>query len=268
ERFPVRLPFAVSSGITAGGSYAMMGSLGSPGDNRTVESVNLADGRVGWGWRTRGLVWATPQVDPTGNSLVVAGEDGTVTSLPVGEGAPSGVNWSTRLTGAVTASPAITPEHVVVGSHDGLVRCLDLATGNVNWLEGVDAPIRTGPWIVGGMEKVLRPSGVEGAPDIEVQTYQGIAFARNRNGLYAFDLASGARLFEDPEARRPVCRTGRWVVTIDRSRTLSFRDAEDGYEVKGRLPLGMFDLIPTNGSDGAIFGCTHDGGIVAAVPGP
>ena len=61
-------------------------------------------------------------------------------------------------------------------------------------------------------------------------------------------------------------RTLNWVVTLDSRGQALLHDAENGYEVKGRLGLQMFDLMPTNASDGAIDGCTHDGGLVAAIP--
>jgi len=266
--FPSRLPFATSSGVANNGSRVWIGSLGSPRNNRTVESLSLANGRGGWGWRTRGLLWATPVLDPSGNSLVVAGEDGTVTSLPTGAEAPEEPNWSVKLTGAVTATPVVTPEHVVVGAHDGTLRCLGLSTGETLWLQGLDSPLRRSPWVFGATRSVTRSSGVEGAPEVTVQAYTGIAFARNRDTLFAFDLVSGEKLFEDTAARRPICHAGRWVVVLDDHKRLVLRDSKDGYAVKQTIDFGMIDLIPSNASDGAIFACTHDGGIVAAIPGP
>ncbi len=268
DRFPVRLSFAASSGVDSDGSRVYVGSLGSPRNNRTVESVSLADGRRGWGWRTHGLLWATPVVSPDGQSLIIAGEDGTVTSLSTGVTEPSEPNWSVHLTGAIDATPAVTPAHVVVGSQDGILRCIDLGSGQVKWLQGLDDPIRTNPWVFGRKQKVKRSSGVEGAPEIEVEVYGGIAFAHNRRGLFAFDLEKGTPLFNDPAGLRPLCWSGRWVVTLDASRTATFWDSQDGYQAKGRLGLQMFDLIPTNPKDGGIFGVTHDGGVVAAVPAP
>ena len=47
-----------------------------------------------------------------------------------------------------------------------------------------------------------------------------------------------------------------------------FLNIEVSDEVKGKLDLSMFDLIPSNSGDGAVFGCTHDGGLVVAIPTP
>jgi outer membrane protein assembly factor BamB len=266
--FPRRLPYAASAGVAATASYAFIASLGRPGDARTLDSVSLVDGNDGWGWRTSALLWASPQVDPSGGSLILAAEDGVITSVATGGARPDAANWMRRMTAAVTATPAVSPDHVVVGSHDGIVRCLDLSSGEVLWLEGIDAPIKVAPWILGSMRGESRSSGIEGAPDIAVQTFQGAAFVRNRAGLFAFDVRTGTRLFEDPAATRPIALVGDYVLTIDRNRNVDLRDSKDGYKVKGRLKLGMFDLVPTNSSDGAVYGVTHDGAIVAAIPNP
>jgi outer membrane protein assembly factor BamB len=266
--FPTRLPFASSSGVTNNGSRIWIGSLGSPRNNRTVESLSLVNGRRGWGWRTRGLLWASPVVDPSGNSLVVAGEDGTVVSLNAGGEAPSEPNWTVTLTGAVTATPVVTPEHVVVGAHDGTLRCIALGSGEILWLNGLDSPLRQSPWVLGRMGSVTRSSGVEGAPEVQVKAYTGIAFARNRDTFFAYDLVKGDELFKDTAGRRPVCLQGHWVTTLDDHKRLVFRDAKSDYEVTGKLDVSMFDLMPANATDGAVFGCTHDGGLVVAIPTP
>lgn len=266
--FPSRLPFACSSGVGNSGSRIWVGSLGSPRDNKLLESVSLADGRLGWGWRTRGFLYASPVVDPSGKSVIIASESGMVTSLPAGMNTPEEPNWVRSVHSPVVATPVVTPEHVVVGAQDGTFRCLELASGEVLWFHGLDTPLRTSPWVLGRTTRVRRASGVEGAGDIEVMAYVGIAFARNQGGLHAFDLSRGGKLFCDEPLSRPIVRKGRYVLTMDKKRTLLFRDAESDYEIKGRLGLQMFDLIPTNSTDGAIYGCTHDGGIVAAIPAP
>ena len=266
--FPTRLPFASSSGVTNNGSRVWVGSLGSPRNNRTVESLSLVNGRPGWGWRTRGILWATPVVDPSGNSLVIAGEDGTITSLPAGGEIPEEANWSVKVTGAVTATPVVTPEHVVVGAHDGTLRCIDLGSGEIRWLHGLDSPLRRSPWVLGRMGTVTRSTGVEGAPEVEVKAYTGVAFARNRDTLFAYDLSKGDELFSSTSDRRPICLHGKWVTTLDDHKRLVFRDAGGEYAVTGKLDLSMFDLIPSNSDDGAIFCCTHDGGLVVAIPTP
>ena len=94
----------------------------------------------------------------------------------------------------------------------------------------------------------------------------GIAFVRNFGGLFAFDLETGKKLFQSRCRGRPLLKQGKYIVTLDRRCHACFWDSEDGYKIKGRLDLSPFDLIPTNTHDGAIYGCTADGSVVAAIP--
>jgi outer membrane protein assembly factor BamB len=266
DGFPARLPFAVSSGCSANASHVFVASLGSPQDAKTVVAYGLADGRSSWGYRSRGLVWATPTVDPSGKLLVIASESGATNAVSVGSVNMGQDAWALSGTAPISASPAVTPSQVVLGSQDGVLRCADLGSGEVLWLEGLGAPIEKRPWVLGGWTKTMRSTGVEGAAEVAVDTYTGIAFTRTRQGLYAHDLTAGTPLFREPRMSRPVCRQGRWILTMDLEHRLLLRDAEDGYKVKGRMDLRMFDLIPTNETSGQIFGITHDGMVVAASP--
>ena len=141
--FPVRLPFAASSGIAANGSSVWMGSLGSAGDVKTLASISLITGRRGWGFGTSGMIFASPVLDPKGDTLVVATDDGAAMAFAAEAEAPDGTLWSTNELGKVYAAPAVTPDHVVIGSSDGLLRCLNVHSGEANWLQGLDAPIKT-----------------------------------------------------------------------------------------------------------------------------
>jgi outer membrane protein assembly factor BamB len=212
-------------------------------------------------------VWATPTADPSGNLLVVAIENGTTQAVDAEGNGMWDVAWTLPGTGPIAASPNVTPQQVVIGSQDGILRSVDLGSGRVNWLEGLQDPIDRRPWVLGSMTRVKRPSGVEGAADIDVDVFTGIAFARTRQGLFAFDLESGKALFQEPRYEaRPIAKNGRWVLTMDREHRLLVRDSEDAYRVKGRLDLRMFDLVLTNESNGQVVGVTSDGMVVLATP--
>ena len=166
-----------------------------------------------------------------------------------------------------SSAPAVTPDHVIVGTWDGLLYNLNLLSGEVNWMRTVNDPVRkTGPWVLGANKKVKIPSEIEGAADVELTRYEGIAFARTDSGLYAFDLVSGEPLFQDEEGGRPILMNGKWVLIRHRGGRVTLRDASDGYAVKGELDLRMLSLVPTNRATGAFFAVTHDGGVVAALP--
>ena len=266
EGFPVRLPYGVSGGVGANAAMVWISALGSANDNKTLTSLNLANGRPAWGWYTSGLLSADPVVDPSGKLLVVAADNGVVMAVEATAQTPEEPAWSVRGLGAITATPAVTPDHIVVVGHDGLVRVMDLRSGEVLWMQNIGDAVKSDPWVLGATEVEERPSGVEGAPPIKVDVYKGIVFARNTAGLHAFNLTDGEPLFHETCGGKPLIRQGKWVVTLDRNRMATLRDSSDGYKVKGRLNLNMFDLLPTNETGGAIYGVTSDGYVVAAIP--
>jgi outer membrane protein assembly factor BamB len=265
-RFPVRLNYTASSGIDVNASGVFIGSLGSVGNNKTLETVNLLTGRPGWGYRNTGMLWGAPTLSPDGEIVVTACDDGVVTALAASASAPSTENWIRDLGGGVRGRVAVTPAHVFVGNDDGILYCLDLFSGRVNWLQGLDERIRAAPWVFGSHKVTKHAAGVDGAADVEVKRYEGLVFARNVKGLHAFDLRSGAAAFSDPAGGRPLVRNGKYLLTVAGKNQVTIRDASDGFKVVGKLNLGMFDLVPCNDANGEIFACTADGNIVAAIP--
>lgn len=265
---PARVPFACSSGCSANNSTAYLGSLGSPNDNKTVETISLADGSQGWGYRTAGRVVATPTVDPSGTILIVASEDRSVTSLPAnpaGE-SPQGPNWEASTLAATVANPVLTKDWLFLGSKDNFLRCYDLHSGLVRWMQGVDAPITKTPWVVGrAFSEEVSTGGAEGAQKVKVEKFRGHAFVRNANGLFAFDAESGVPVFKDSDAERPLVQVGDWVVTLDTAKGAQLRRGK-GLPVVQTVPFGVFDLLPTNSTDGSIFAATGDGVVLLASP--
>lgn len=265
--FPKRLGFAASSGVAVNASSAFLGSLGSVGSNRTVESVNLATGRGGWGWLASGLVFGPPQLDETGQNVVFGTDDGRVISLPAGALPPRSANWERAVGSSVRHGVAVSPNVVVVGARDGVVHGLDADTGSVRWLANIGGEIQGTPWILGSEVTVLEDTGIEGAEPIARRVYTGVAFTRNVRGLTAFNLASGEIVFRDLDASRPLVRHGDWLLTLDNNRVVTFRNSKANYEPGAEtLDLGMLDLVPTNRLDGAIYAATSDGTILAAIP--
>jgi hypothetical protein len=266
--YPNYLPYAPSAGIAAGTSMVWIASMGSPRDNKTLATLELATGSPGWGWYTTSLVMGDPVLDPSGTTLVVASEDGVVLALPATATVPEEPAWRRDKLGTITTTPVVTPEHVIVASHDGLVRAFDLKSGEILWMKSVGQAVRSNPWVLGGTVVEERSTGVEGAPTIKVEVYKGLVFVRNLGGLHAFDIQTGELVFTDAKGTRtrPLARQGKWLLIVDEDRRVTLRDASDGFKPKATLDLSMFDLMPSNPYDGTIYGVTADGGIVAAVP--
>lgn len=267
DRFPRKLPYAAASGIASASGMVYVPSLGRPGHNKTLETVNLLTGRSGWGFSGTSLILGGAQTDPKGDTVIFAGDDGIVTSLNASSQAPKEENWSVQVSGAVDSGLAVTPDHVVLATHDGLVYCLDVRSGERLWLKGADNPFRKrAPWVLGRTATVNKSAGVEGAADVKVEQYTGIAFARNMDGLHAFDLTTGTPLFTDKSGGRPVSMYGKWVVTVNGKGQLVLRDSTDGYKVKGTMNVRMLELMPTNRAGGEIYAVTNDGGVVISIP--
>lgn len=266
DRSPVRLGFTASSGVAATAGTAFVGSLGSPSNNKTLETVNLADGMPGWSYRTLGRVVATPVVDPTGEIVLVASEDRTLTSLPTRQATlmPT-TNWVSETTAANTCAPAVTKDWAFLGSDDNLLRAYDLHSGTVQWLKGLDAPVRKTPWVVGRTVSKSVSTGGEGAPVTKVESFEGYVFARNAVGLHCFVAATGEAVFADAGSERPVMMHGDWVVTLDSAKNAQFRKGK-GLPVVRTVPFGMFDFLPTNGRDGQVIAGFADGTILLASP--
>ncbi len=266
SRFPVRLPYAASTGIAVNNSLVFVGSLGRVGNNKTFESVNLLTGRSGWGYRTRGMPWGAPTLDPSGQNVYVTADNGVVTALPASPSAPSNALWARDTGAGIRGSAAVTPDQVIVGNDDGVLYSLNVHSGKVGWIKGLDERIRSTPVVFGGMKTVKVSTGVEGAPPVEVKRYEGLVFARNVKGLHCFDLRSGADRCMDKAGGRPICQNGKYIVTCNAKRHLTIRDAEKKFAVAGTIKLGMVDLIPANDENGEIFAVTADGTVLVAVP--
>jgi outer membrane protein assembly factor BamB len=267
DRSPVRLGFAPSSGVSATASTAFIGSLGSARGNKTLETINLADGSPGWGYRTAGRIVATPTVDPAGDVVIVASEDKGLMSLPASQSplATATVNWRTETLAANKLPPVLTKDWGYIASDDNLVRGFDLHSGTVMWTQGIDVPARKAPWLLGGMVGSTVSAGGEGASSARIERYEGFVFVKNPIGLHAFDAATGEVVFKDAGAERPLVKVGDWVVTLDGANQAQLRKGK-GLPVVQTAGLGMFDFLPTNSRDGVLVAGQSDGTIFLAVP--
>lgn len=263
---PARLPFSPSSGISATAGWAFVGSLGSPVDNKTVEAINLADGKIGWGYRTMSRVSATPTPDPSGEILLVLSENRTVTSLPTNQSSmPVRVNWTVQTLGVNTAAPAMVRDWAFLGSEDNLLRCIDVGSGETRWLKGLDAPARKTPWVVGRTVARTVPTGGEGSPTARVESFEGYVFAKNALGLHAFDADTGAEVFKDAKGLRPLVMEREWVVTLTESKQAQLRKGK-GLPVVATADFSRFDFLPTNGRDGQVVAAYANGLLLLASP--
>jgi outer membrane protein assembly factor BamB len=267
DRSPARLPYSPSSGVSATVGTAFIASLGSPNDNKTLETINLADGTPGWGYRSLGRVVATPTLDWSGESVLLLSEDRTVTSLPANQAgsAPAQINWQAETLAANTVAPAVAKDWAFTGSDDNFLRAWDSHSGEVKWMKGLDAPIRKSPWTLGRLVTKTVSTGGEGSTKARVEAFEGYVFARNSLGLFAFDATTGEDVFHDADADRPVVMVNDWVVTLDTAKQAQIRKGK-GLPVVSTAAFGVFDFVPTNSRDGVVVAGLADGTILLAVP--
>ena len=267
DRSPIRLAFSASSGVSATATTAYVGSYGSPVDNKTMESVDLTKGSIGWGFRTAGRVTGPPTVDLQGESLIVVSEDMSVTALKADSASAhsASILWEAKTLGRNMCSPTLTKDLAFLGSDDNFLRCFDVHSGTVRWMKGVDAPIRKSPWLLGNVVSREVESAGPGSPKVIVESFEGMVFVKNAIGLHAFDAATGEEIFHDANAERPLVKVGDWVVTLDGAKNAQFRKGPGG-KVAQPTPMGMFEFLPTNQRDGVLVAGFADGTVLLAVP--
>jgi outer membrane protein assembly factor BamB len=147
----------VASGAYTGASPALLLSPLPPMAffgtfNNDVLAVNLTTKRIVWRYehpQRHFPFYASAAVTPS--LVIVGGRDKMVHALVPKPGTTKGKAAWTFLTKArVESSPAIAGTRVYVGSNDGTLYVLDLATGKKLWEFTAGAPISASPAIGGG----------------------------------------------------------------------------------------------------------------------
>jgi outer membrane protein assembly factor BamB len=211
DRSPIRLAFSASSGISATATTAYVGSYGSPVDNKTMESIDLNKGSIGWGFRTGGRITGTPTVDAQGETLLVVSEDMSVTALKADSASAhrATVLWEAQTLGRNMCAPTLTKDLAFLGSDDNFVRCYDLHSGAVLWMKGTDAPIRKSPWLLGrAVAREVETAG-PGSPKVVVESFEGMVFVKTRSACTRSTRPRARGLRRAPSAPGQGRRLGR-----------------------------------------------------------
>ncbi|MFQ5844212.1 MAG: PQQ-binding-like beta-propeller repeat protein [Planctomycetota bacterium] len=195
ERPPLRLPFTPTRGAAAQADTFYLPSLGSPDRNKTLESFSLVTGQMGWGYRTQGLMNTTPIVggDPRDPRLYFVDSRGVVTCLDANNYAnmPAAPRWQELLDNGIEHDMFLTPDTGVAGGGrassevgalycvdvEGVVYCLDRATGQRRWSIATGSAPRGPPRVFGDLCVVKLASGLAG-----FDAYSGV---------YELEVASG-----------------------------------------------------------------------------
>ena len=190
--------------------------------------------------------------------------------------------WSYYTDGAIRTQPAADDKHVVVGSDDGYVYCLD-HDGNLLWKSAVGAGRR----FVIGHQRLTSAWPVPTHPLLQDGKLYVLGGCWPADGVYmnAFEVASGKRLWKSPSVHMRAMMIPHWIddghvyvrtYSGTGGKALRF-DIETGaasYWPKGtEMPkpqpvdvAGGLDLAGSNESNGLMFGSGRDGTLYCAGP--
>ncbi|HEX5137400.1 MAG TPA: PQQ-binding-like beta-propeller repeat protein [Planctomycetota bacterium] len=184
---PRELPFTPTGGAAVGNDTFYVPSLGSPRNNKTIESFSLITGQVGWGYRSASDILTTPLVGgpSTDPKLYFVTRTGLVTCMDATNYGfpPRGPRWEQLLEAGVeqdffvTEDTASDPGSVFVVDREGVVYCLNRITGARRWTHATARVARGGPKVFG--------------PVCVVPMKQGLCAFDTVNVIYSLKVTGG-----------------------------------------------------------------------------
>jgi hypothetical protein len=191
---PRELPFTPTGGAAVGNDTFYIPSLGSPRNNKTIESFSGVTGQVGWGYRSAADILTTPVVGgaSTDPKLYFVTRTGLVTCMDATNYGfpPAGPRWEQLLEAGVEYDPHVTEDtasdagSVFVVDREGVVYCLNRITGARRWTHATSRAARGGPKVFG--------------PVCVVPMKQGLLAFDTVNVIYGLTISGGA---EDGKTR-------------------------------------------------------------------
>lgn len=185
---PKDLPFTPTGGAAVGNDTFYIPSLGSPRNNKNIESFSMITGQVGWGYRAPGDILTTPVVGgpSTDPKLYFVTRTGLVTCMDATNYGfpPAGpTRWEMLLEAGVDYDVHVTEDTasdagaVFVVDREGVVYCLNRITGARRWTHATARTARGGPKVFG--------------PVCVVPMKQGLLAFDTVNVIYALKISGG-----------------------------------------------------------------------------
>ncbi len=241
---PLPLRFIPSAGPAVNVSTAFVPALAAGEGNRTLTTVNLADGLEGWGIATRGSISSSPVLGGSGEvpMLYFATDAQAVFALPARsavKGTPDAA-WSMRTHGRIVGSPVLSEDLVLVGTESGDLWALNRITGEPQWVKYSERTILHAPWVAGDR-----------------------VFFVNEAGFHALERDTGKDLWSFPGRAAFVVRREKAVVVALEDGTALALDPDSGTVLR-RVKFGKGVRFLANSMDGMLYLVTR-GGFVFAV---
>jgi len=184
---PLELPFTPTGGAAVGNDTFYVPSLGSPRNNKTIESFSMITGQRGWGYRTSAEILTTPVVGgpSTDPKLYLATRTGHVLCMDATNYGfpPESTRWEQLLEAGVEYDLHVTEDSaseagsVFLVDREGVVYCLNRITGGRRWTHATARTPRGGPKAFG--------------PICIIPMKQGLCAFDTVNVIYALHVAGG-----------------------------------------------------------------------------
>ncbi len=168
----LELPFSPTAGAAAQMDTFFIPSLGSPVNNKTLESFSGVTGARGWGYRSQGYIRNTPKVGgPWGDpKLYFMTDKGKIMALDAKGYAyrPTGPLWEQWLDDKADHDFYLTPDSkdtvgaIFVADRSGIVYCIDRITGQRRWLHTSGRTPMGSPQVLGDVCVIRMDDGLHG----------------------------------------------------------------------------------------------------------
>lgn len=246
---PSEIAVVPSAGAVANETTLYVPTYRTPSGNKTVVSVNLADGYVGWGFQTGDDV----EVDLAkggphgGDMMYVASAAGVLYGVPTyaATARTTDPSWTVNLRSGVHKQITVAGDDLGVVTDDHRLMCLDRITGTIRW-------------------EVYPSSGEQASSGAQFSSKQ--AFFVCGGETRAYDRATGAMAWSAKGGWSFVAERGTRTIFADGKGTLAALDTATG-KVLGTKSMPGWTFPARHTPDATIVGISNAGMVVSVETG-
>ncbi|MGQ0612702.1 MAG: FHA domain-containing protein [Planctomycetaceae bacterium] len=166
----LELPFTPTGSAAGQQDTVYVGTLGSPDNNKTLESFSLVSGQRGWGYRTQGNLLTAPVVggDASDPKLYFVSDTGILTCMDAENYGytPRGHSWQETIDAGSDVGICLTPDSkreagaLYLADAEGGIYCFDRITGVRRWSHASGKRPTATPQVMGDFLVVGMKSGL------------------------------------------------------------------------------------------------------------
>jgi outer membrane protein assembly factor BamB len=132
KKWDIQIPGDIfSSPCICNKKIIVVGSLDS-----TIYAIDLR-GNIIWIFNTGDSIWSSPATN--NEEIFIGSDDFYLYSFDL----DGNLNWRTKLEGKIRSTPSLMKEtnSLFIGTHKGIMYCLDRSNGSINWKHEIGKPI-------------------------------------------------------------------------------------------------------------------------------